>query len=158
MHITGLFETHLTVQDLDRSVAFYRDVVGLPLATVIADRRVAFMWIGAPGDAMLGLWEAPGPMGLHLHIALRMTKEDVLGAVEVLRASGIGPLDFHGTPTDTPSVIGWMPAISLFFRDPDGHSIEFLSMLPDPPRPDIGVVPWPTWQEQIGRDAVREAV
>ena len=29
MSVRGLFETHLTVSDLDRSIAFYRDVVGL---------------------------------------------------------------------------------------------------------------------------------
>ncbi len=158
MNITGLFETHLTVQDLDRSVAFYRDVVGLPLATVIAERRVAFLWIGAPGDAMLGLWEMPGPMGLRLHIALRMAKGDVLGAVEALRAAGVVPLDFDGTPTETPSVIGWMPAISIFFRDPDGHSIEFIGMLPDSPRPDLGIVAWPAWQEMVGGSGAHERV
>jgi lactoylglutathione lyase len=32
MRVRGLFETHLTVTDLDRSVSFYRDVVGLPIA------------------------------------------------------------------------------------------------------------------------------
>jgi hypothetical protein len=30
--VGGLFETHLTVSDLGRSVASYRDVVGLPVA------------------------------------------------------------------------------------------------------------------------------
>ncbi len=35
----GLFETHLTVSDLDRSIEFYRDVVGLPLALVLEERR-----------------------------------------------------------------------------------------------------------------------
>jgi hypothetical protein len=30
--IEGLWETHLTVSNLDRSIAFYRDVHGLPLA------------------------------------------------------------------------------------------------------------------------------
>jgi lactoylglutathione lyase len=150
MNITGLFETHLTVQNLDRSVAFYRDIVGLPLATVVPERRIAFMWIGAPGNAMLGLWEMPGPLGLRLHIALRTTKDDVLGAIEALRAADVTPRDFDGNPTATPCVIGWMPAISLFFRDPDGHSLEFISMLPDPPRPDLGVVAWPTWQEIVG--------
>jgi len=31
--VAGLFETHLTVHDLQRSIRFYRDVVGLALAT-----------------------------------------------------------------------------------------------------------------------------
>ncbi|HXM56067.1 MAG TPA: VOC family protein, partial [Candidatus Dormibacteraeota bacterium] len=36
--VRGLFETHLTVSDLERSVAFYRDVVGLPLALEVPSR------------------------------------------------------------------------------------------------------------------------
>jgi lactoylglutathione lyase len=36
---SGLFEAHLTVSDLNRSVAFYRDVVGLPLALHLRNRR-----------------------------------------------------------------------------------------------------------------------
>ena len=30
--VDGLWETHLTVSDLERSVAFYRDTLGLALA------------------------------------------------------------------------------------------------------------------------------
>ncbi len=36
--IRGLFEAHLTVSKLDRSIAFYRDALGLPLAHVIPER------------------------------------------------------------------------------------------------------------------------
>ena len=57
--IEGLFETHLAVRDLDRSVAFYRDVVGLQPALHDPDLGAAFFWIGVPGQAMLGLWR-PG--------------------------------------------------------------------------------------------------
>jgi lactoylglutathione lyase len=54
----GLFETHLTVADLGRSTAFYRDVVGLQLAWEVDERGAAFFWIGSPGQSMLGLWSA----------------------------------------------------------------------------------------------------
>ena len=49
----GLFETHLTVSDLDRSIEFYRDVVGLPLALVRggARSRVLMDWRAGGGDA-----------------------------------------------------------------------------------------------------------
>ncbi len=47
--IRGLFETHLTVRDLDRSIEFYRDTLGLPLAHVVPERNVAFFWIGGQG-------------------------------------------------------------------------------------------------------------
>lgn len=53
--IEALYEVHLTVSDLDRSIAFYRDKLGLTLARVFPERQVAFFWIGQGKDAMLGL-------------------------------------------------------------------------------------------------------
>src|ERR1019366_7257880 len=43
--IHDLFETHLTVADLQRSMAFYGGVLGLDLARVFPERKVAFYWI-----------------------------------------------------------------------------------------------------------------
>jgi lactoylglutathione lyase len=143
---TGLFETHLTVADLDRSIAFYRDVVGLPVAEVFTDRGAAFLWVGAPGAGMLGLWSlGSAPMGLSLHIAFDVSLADVHAACDALRSRGIMPLSFFGEETSEPSVIGWMPAAAVYFRDPDGHLIEYLAMLPSEPRPERGIVPWSTW-------------
>lgn len=145
---TGLFETHLTVQDLARSIAFYRDVVGLELAYVVEERHVAFMWIGGPGEAMIGLWEAPGPMGLRLHFAMRMSIEDIVASPAILKERGVVPLDFYGNPSEVAYVIGWMPAVCVFFKDPDGHSVEFISMAPGSPQPEPVMVPWSLWQER----------
>src|SRR2546425_391113 len=128
--VSGLFEAHLTVSDLSRSTTFYRDVVGLPIALELPDRGAAFFWIGAPGEAMLGLWSlGSAPMGLSLHVAFETSLEDVLGACERLRALDVTPLSFFGEETGEPSVIGWMPAASVYFRDPDGHLLEYLAML-----------------------------
>jgi len=55
--IDRLFEAHLIVADLDASIAFYRDRLGLELAHVVPERRAAFFWVGARGDSMLGLWQ-----------------------------------------------------------------------------------------------------
>jgi len=44
--VYGLFETHLTVSDLQRSIRFYRDIVGLRLAYELSERNTAFFWIG----------------------------------------------------------------------------------------------------------------
>lgn len=143
MSVRGLFETHLTVTDLRRSVAFYRDTVGLPVALELPERGAAFHWIGEPGRAMLGLWSmGSAPMGMRLHIAFDVSLEDVRAAPERLRAEGIEPLSFFGEPTDEPSVIGWMPAAAVYFRDPDGHMLEYLAMLDTPPQPELGIVPW----------------
>jgi lactoylglutathione lyase len=143
MGVQGLFETHLTVADLRRSVAFYEDVVGLALATELPERGAAFLWIGGPGRGLLGLWSiGSAPMNMQLHAAFTMSLDDVLTAAERLERGGVEPLSFFGEPADEPSVIGWMPAAAIYFRDPDGHMLEYLAMLESPARPELGIVPW----------------
>jgi lactoylglutathione lyase len=144
--VAGLFETHLTVSDLSRSVAFYCDVVGLPLALEVPERGAAFFWIGAPGEGLLGLWSlGSAPMALSLHLAFRTSLDDVMGACDRLRSLGVTPLSFFAEETTEPSVIGWMPAAAVYFRDPDGHLLEYLAMLDEQARPDRGIVPWSQW-------------
>jgi lactoylglutathione lyase len=143
MKVRGLFETHLTVVDLARSVEFYRDVVGLPVALELPERDAAFHWIGAPGQAMLGLWSiGSAPLNMQLHVAFDVSLDDLLQAPAQLLAAGIQPLSFFGEPTDEPSYIGWMPAAAVYFRDPSGHLLEYLAMLEEPPRPELGISSW----------------
>ena len=79
--IDRLFEAHLIVADLDASIAFYRDRLGLELAHVVPARRAAFFWVGARGNSMLGLWQAgAGPQKTTTHIAFATTAEDVLSS------------------------------------------------------------------------------
>lgn len=157
MNVRGLFETHLTVSELDRSVAFYRDVVGLPVALELPERQAAFHWIGAPGRALLGLWSlGSAPVGMRLHVAFEMALPDLLAAPGRLAAHHIQPLSFEGHPAEEPSVIGWMPAATVYFRDPDGHTLEYLSMLEGPARPSLGVVPWSVFA-QGGLDETLDA-
>ena len=146
--ISGLFEAHLTVSDLDRSVAFYRDVLGLELAHTVPSRHVAFFWIGAPGAAMLGLWSIhSSPMSMRLHIAFRVTLPQVENSIAALRAAGLTPLSGFGRrEISEPVVLAWMPAASVYFDDPDGHSLEYICMLPDPPRPDLALVTLSEWR------------
>jgi len=145
--IQGLFETHLTVKHLDTSTAFYRDTVGLELAYVLPERHVAFFWIGGYGQAMLGLWEVGfAPNSMQLHLSFTSTIENILAAPSSLQAAGIIPKGFYGEPVEEPVVIGWMPALSIYFTDPDGHLLEYLAMLPEVPRPELGVVSLSEWK------------
>ena len=144
--IKGLFETHLTVSNLQRSIDFYRDKLGLQLALKVSDRNAAFFWIGDSRRSMLGLWSiGSSPLGLTLHIAFDVNLSDLLDAPNRLKALGISPLTFFGEETEEPSVITWMPAAAIYFRDPDGHLIEFLTMLDAEPDVNLGIVTWSKW-------------
>lgn len=143
--ILDLFEAHLTVSNLDTAIAFYRGL-DLPLAQVFATPKVAFFWIGAPGKAMLGLWETGAmPIGINSHVAFQVALSDVLESPGRLRRNSVEPLDFNGRPTNEPSVLAWMPAAAVYFRDPSGNLLEFISMMTEPVRPELGVISWSEW-------------
>jgi lactoylglutathione lyase len=148
--IAGLFETHLNVADLERSMAFYRDVLGLEVGHVDAQRRAAFLWIGGRGTSMLGLWEKRAEEVIPQHFAFRASADDVrLRAVSWLEQRGLTPRSFVNDATRRPMVFAWMPAIAIYFDDPDGHSLELISMLPGQPRPELRVVSWEDWQRIV---------
>lgn len=147
IQVDHLFEAHLVVSDLSRSMAFYGDQLGFEVAHLIPARGAAFLWIGPRGGTMLGLWEAGSiPQKIISHVAFGTDLVDVLAASNALASVGIRALDFDGRPTDEPVVLAWMPAAAVYFRDPDGHLLEYIAMLAEPPRRDAGVLTWREWQ------------
>jgi lactoylglutathione lyase len=140
-----IFETHVYTTNLARAIGFYRDRLGLHLAHHIGSRQVAFFWIGAPGNAMLGVWEVHEAQWRSSHFAFTIAEEEIGPGMTRLRDAGIEVLDFWGEPTDDPTVHSWMPACGVFFRDPDGNSLELLAMLPGEGRPEMGPTPLSVW-------------
>jgi lactoylglutathione lyase len=152
----SLFEAHLNVGELDRSIAFYSEVLGLEQAHLNKERGMAFYWIGERGRSMLGLWAgSSSPNVMQLHLAFRVELEDLFHWQQRLIRLSVAPLDFFAEPAAEPSVIGWMPAASIFFRDPDGHLLELLAMLPDEPCPSAGIVSYSTWLQMTKTNQAR---
>ena len=132
-----LYETHLPVADTEAAQRFYVGAVQLRFAHRDLTRDAVFLWAGEDRKSMLGLW---GPSTVHgkshkCHIAFNVPLAELLAAGERLRAAGIKTQNFSGEETTEPSVIGWMPSAQLYFRDGDGHSLEFIALLDEFPDP-----------------------
>lgn len=146
-----LYETHLPVANSEKSREFYENVIGLRFGYRDPGRDIVFMYVGDAKDSMLGLWgpgTAYGRDPRRCHIAFAIPLPDLLAAGKRLNDLGIPTRNFAGDPTTEPSVIGWMPSAQLYFPDPDGHSLEFITMLDDPPDPDF-IGPLSEWRRRV---------
>jgi len=148
--IKGLFETHLNVSDIKRSVNFYSNVLGLQQCYSEPKRSTAFFWIGKEKQAMLGLWEKPAEQVKSQHFAFECTADWILNeSVNFLKSRGLKCRNFLNDGSERPMVFAWMPAISIYFTDPDNHSLEFIAMLPGKSKPEVGpkVLSYKKWLE-----------
>lgn len=151
--IKGLYETHLFVEDLERSINFYKNILGLEQCHYEEARKIAFFWIGKPKEAMLGLWEKPKDEIDTRHSAFRCDVDDVLHrSVEFLKQHDLKPYNFLRDGTERPMVFAWMPSIAIYFNDPDGHALEFIAILDGKASPELGVISYEEWLKvQTGR-------
>ncbi|MEL6335757.1 MAG: VOC family protein [Pseudomonadota bacterium] len=112
---------HLRVADLDRAVAFYRDVLGFDVMHRFGD-QAAFLAVGGYHHQLgLNTWQSkgatpppPGHTGLY-HVAfLYPDRAALAAAVRRVMAAGVaitGKAD-HGV------------SVAVYFYDPDGNGIE----------------------------------
>ena len=122
--IRGLVEVVLVVEDIDRSLAFYRDTLGLepisPTELPVKFLRIGPRRTGIPHQVVLipRPMVAEQPLGrtraLH-HIGLEVAPEDFLSERE--RLTGLG---FEIRSGEHP----FMPVDAFYLDDPDGNEIE----------------------------------
>jgi catechol 2,3-dioxygenase len=121
MHVHALGHVVLKVRDLERSSAFYRDILGMKEVARYRGTMVFFSCGSNHHDlALLQLGEqarAPEPSGLGLyHVAFK-----VGDSLDELRACKFH-LEQHGIPILGASDHG--VSQSLYLHDPDGTEIE----------------------------------
>jgi catechol 2,3-dioxygenase len=130
--------THLTVTDLDRSIAFYQDAIGLR----VHRRDDGMAALGTGAEDVLVLAEQPGarPPGRHAglyHVALLYpSREELAQALHRIVATR--------TPVEGMSDHGTHEAIYL--PDPDGNGLELAADRPRDAWPELtayGIGPQP---------------
>ena len=122
--ITSLAQVALTVTDLDRATAFYRDVLGLPFL-FSAPPGLAFFQAGAT-RLMLTVPSEGERVGSHA--ALYYGVEDIRASFAAVTGRGARVLS---APSMIAKVGGrevWLAAV----EDPDGHMVGLMSEVPAP--------------------------
>ena len=118
---TRIGHVHLKVADLERAIAFYRDVLGFELTQRFGD-QAAFLGAGGYHHHIgLNTWESagaapapPGHPGLYHSAILYPDRKALAQALARVIAAGV--------PLDGASDHGVSEAI--YFRDPDGNGVE----------------------------------
>ena len=111
MKAAAVHHVSINVSDVDRSVRFYTDVLGLSQRTDRPDFGFGGAWLDA-GDQQVHLIEAPIPQNLGQHFALLVDQLD--DVVTELRGRGLTVSD--------PSPVG--RSRQSFVNDPDGNVVE----------------------------------
>jgi catechol 2,3-dioxygenase-like lactoylglutathione lyase family enzyme len=117
MAVGPLAQVHIGITDMERSVAFYRDVLGIPLLFTVPAQSMAFF---ASGDVRLYL-AVPEP-GFASKGTLYFRVDDIDAEHARLAGLGVPMADKpHVVHRDGPTEL-WM----AHFPDPDGNHLVLM--------------------------------
>lgn len=120
----------LRVRDLERSIAFYRDVLGLPIEMLDEYRAGTRPFVSARvGGQLIDLVPDPtydGALGGLLHFCVRVADGLVEDVVPRVRAAGVEVIE--DAPMIRLGATGY--GQSIYVRDPDGYVVELKEETP----------------------------
>jgi lactoylglutathione lyase len=111
--------TTLRVADLDRSLKFYQEVVGLPVRHRLTQPGMTLVFLGE-GETLVELIFDPKQTAVDLgqHVSLGFQVADLDATLADLKARGI---EITGGPVQAG------PRMRFFFvKDPDGLTVQFV--------------------------------
>lgn len=118
-HLKGIGQLHVSVSDLERSVAFYRDVLGLRHLSTVEGQPMAFFDAGGGVRLYLGV---PESERYRSHPLVYYRVDDVAAAWSEITGRGARELTGpHQVYKDDETEI-WM----AFVADPDGTPIALM--------------------------------
>jgi lactoylglutathione lyase len=152
---SGFYEVHLPVRDVERAIDFYGKL-GFAVGFRQSETHALLLCSVNGLRSMLGLFRTSGDIPSH-HVSFRVAESDVDSMIRYLLDREIQPLhpprsSVQG-PMHEPIVHGWMPAAAVFFRDPDGHLLELIADLSDPPRAEFLYGSLTEWRSLTLRDS-----
>jgi catechol 2,3-dioxygenase-like lactoylglutathione lyase family enzyme len=121
MGLGPLAQIHVSVRDIDASVAFYRDVLGIQLLFQVPGQPMAFF---SSGEVRLYLGTPERPE-FTTHTMLYFRVDDIGAERSRLVALGVEVGEPHVVHRDA-DVELWMAGL----RDPDGHHILLMQERP----------------------------
>jgi methylmalonyl-CoA/ethylmalonyl-CoA epimerase len=122
MDVTALGQVALTVSDVARSTAFYRDAVRLRFLFA-AGPSLAFLDLG---NARLMLSAPEGTLTPGSGTVLYLQVADIRASHAAMRGRGVSFVDEPHLVAPMPDHDLWM----CFFRDPDGHPLALMCERP----------------------------
>ena len=118
--ITRLAHICLQVKDVNRTVAFYRDGLGFPVAfTFTKNGSLKGAYFSLGGRSFLEVFEEDRPVGI-THFCLET--DDIDGFISLAASKNIAC---------TPKKIGCDHTWQTWLRDPDGHAFEVHQYTPE---------------------------
>jgi lactoylglutathione lyase len=128
---TNLGHVAIRARDIEKTAAFYRDILGMPEAFRMQDptgQKLGSIHIFVAPNQYIEIFPGgteilkPGnnTIGFH-HICIEV--DDAAKAIEEVRSKG--------APIDTELKTGLSRCIQFWTHDPDGNAVEFMELPPD---------------------------